>query len=197
MYHGSDNLIDLTEKLTGDVKYKPRPIKIVLYTIKHKKNWKDYISDIANYCHGKKLKIIFDDDPGFYYEGRCTLNELETDKNIGKITIDITADAYKYCINSTTEEWIWDSFNFETDIIQELVNLEVNEILELELYNLKMKVSPVMTVSNNMVVEFNNETYELDKGENEILDIEFIEGTNKIKIIGNGTVSIDYRGGSL
>lgn len=63
MYHGSDNVIDLTEALTGDVKYKTRSIKVVLYTIKKQKNWKEYISNIANYCHGRKLKIIFDDDP--------------------------------------------------------------------------------------------------------------------------------------
>lgn len=134
---------------------------------------------------------------GFYYFGRCNLNKLETDKNVGKVTIDVTADAYKYCVNSTTEAWIWDSFNFEKDIIQELSNIEVNNNLELELYNLKMKVSPLITASNNMTVEFNNESYELSEGENEILDIEFSEGINKLKIIGNGTISIDYRGGSL
>lgn len=65
MYHGSDNVIDLTETLTGDVKYKPRSIKIVLYTIKKQKKWKEYISNIANYVHGKRLKIVFDDDPRF------------------------------------------------------------------------------------------------------------------------------------
>lgn len=197
MYHGSDNVIDLTETLTGDTKYKPRPIKIVLYTIKHKKNWKEYISKIANCIHGKRLKIIFDDDPGFYYEGRCILNKLETDKNVGKITIDVTADAYKYCINSSDGNWLWDPFNFETDRIQELSNIKVDGELELELYNLKMKVIPIITVSNKMNVQFNNENYLLDEGENEILDIELLEGKNILKFVGQGIISIEYRGGSL
>ncbi len=65
MYLGSDNVIDLTEVLTGDVKYKSRSIKIVLYAIKQNKNWKEFISQIANCIHGSKLKIIFDDDPRF------------------------------------------------------------------------------------------------------------------------------------
>lgn len=134
---------------------------------------------------------------GFYYDGRCNLNKLETDKNVGKITIDITADAYKYCINSTDGNWLWDCFNFETDRIQELSNIEVNGALELELYNLKMKVIPIIIVSNKMNVEFNNENYLLDNGENEVLDIELLEGKNILKFIGQGTVSIEYRGGSL
>lgn len=134
---------------------------------------------------------------GFYYEGRCNLNKLETDKNIGKIVIDITADAYKYCINSTNGDWLWDTLNFETDIIQEFNNIEVKEKLELELYNLEMKVIPIITVSNNMSIEFNNEIYPLVKGENEILEIELAKGKNIVKFIGNGIVSIDYKGGSL
>lgn len=134
---------------------------------------------------------------GFYYEGRCILNKLETDKNVGKITIDVTTDAYKYCINSSDGNWLWDPFNFETDRIQELSNIKVNGELELELYNLKMKVIPTITVSNKMNVVFNNETYLLDKGENEILDIELLEGKNILKFVGQGIISIEYRGGSL
>lgn len=194
---GSDNVIDLTETLTGNVNYKTRKIKIVLYTIKKTKNWEEYISRISNYLHGKRLKIIFDEDPSFYYEGRCELNPLDVDANVGKIIIDVEADAYKYCINSTVEDWIWDSFNFEKGIIQELYDLQVNGNLELDLYNLKMKVSPIIIASNDMEIEFNSETYKIYKGENEMLDIEFVEGLNKIKIIGNGIISIEYRGGSL
>lgn len=134
---------------------------------------------------------------GFYYEGRCKLNKLETDKNVGKITIDVTADAYKYCINSSDGNWLWDAFNFETDRIQEFSNIEVKETLELELYNLEMRVVPIITVSNNMSVEFENEIYPLIKGENEILEIELVKGKNIVKFIGNGIISINYRGGSL
>ena len=60
-----------------------------------------------------------------------------------------------------------------------------------------MKVSPIIIASNDMEIEFNSETYKIYKGENEMLDIEFVEGLNKIKIIGNGIISIEYRGGSL
>lgn len=194
---GADNEIDLTEVLTGDVKYKPRDIKLVFYTVKKVKKWKEYISEIANFLHGQKLKIIFDDDRNYYYFGRCDVNPLETDNKIGKVTIDVKADAYKYSITSTTENWVWDTFNFETGIIQEYSNLEVDGTLEMYLYNSRMRVIPIITVSNAMTIEFEDETYNLLAGENELLDIELKEGQNYIKVTGNGIISIDYRRGCL
>lgn len=195
---GADNEIDLTEVLTGDVKYKPRKIKIVLWEKgKTSRDLKLFLTEIANYLHGQKLKITFDTDPGYYYIGRCTLNPIETDRKVGKIVIDVKAEAYKYYQTSTIEDWIWDSFNFEEGIIQEYVDLEVDETLELNLYNSRMKVIPIFTVSDDMEIEFKNKTYELSEGINEISDIELEEGENEVTIIGNGTVSIEYRRGCL
>lgn len=193
---GADNVIDLSEVLTGDVQYKRRSIKLILYAIS-KKNWKKFISEIANYLHGQDLKIIFDDDPNWYYIGRCKLNALDLNINVGKITIEVTAEAYKYHITSTTEDWIWDSFNFEEDVIEEYKDLTVDGILELNLINSRMKVIPTFTVSSEMTIEFNEEIYTLAEGENQLLDIQLSEGENKIIITGNGTISIDYRRGCL
>ena len=60
-----------------------------------------------------------------------------------------------------------------------------------------MKVIPIFTVSDDMEIEFKNKTYELSEGINEISDIELEEGENEVTIIGNGTVSIEYRRGCL
>ena len=194
---GADNEIDLTEALTGDVKYKTRDIKLVFYTVKKKKNWRSFISEIANYLHGKRLNIIFDDDPSYFYVGRCQIDPLKLDEKVGKITIDVKAEAYKYSITSTTDDWPWDTFNFENGIIEYYSELIVNGVLELNLYNSRMRVIPTITVSNDMTIEFENETYELVEGINRLLDIELKEGDNLVKITGNGTVTIDYRRGCL
>lgn len=194
---GADNEIDLTEALTGDVKYKTRDIKLVFYTVKKKKNWKSFISEIANYLHGKKLNIIFDDDPSYFYVGRCQIDPLKLDEKVGRITIDVKAEAYKYSITSTTDDWLWDTFNFENGIIEYYSELTVNGTLELNLYNSRMRVIPTITVSNDMTIEFENETFELVEGINRLLDIELKEGDNLVKITGNGTVTIDYRRGCL
>lgn len=48
-----------------------------------------------------------------------------------------------------------------------------------------------------MEVDFQGKTYKLITGDNEIPDIEIGEGEYTLTFRGNGTVSIDYRGGRL
>ena len=48
-----------------------------------------------------------------------------------------------------------------------------------------------------MSVKLNNKTYNLNVGENIMYDMPLKEGYNILIFTGNGTVSIDYRGGSL
>ena len=48
-----------------------------------------------------------------------------------------------------------------------------------------------------MSVEFEDVTYDLSDGENRILYIIIKDGDNILSFAGNGTVSIDYRGGRL
>ena len=116
---------------------------------------------------------------------------------MGKVTIDVKADAYKYDISASDEDWPWDPFNFEDGIINETKDLVVDGELKVVIYGRRMHVVPVITCSNAMQVEFNGETYNLPEGSYEVFNIEIVEGENKLKFIGNGTVSISYRGGSL
>jgi hypothetical protein len=48
-----------------------------------------------------------------------------------------------------------------------------------------------------MNVTFEGETYLLKAGEQKVYDIFFAEGENTLTFTGNGTISIDYIGGSL
>lgn len=195
---GADNELDFSESLTGDIKFETREIQLVFYTKKKNKNWRAFISEIANYLHGKKTKIIFDDDINFYYIGRrLKVNPLELDEKIGKITIDVKADAYKYDLASSDEDWEWDPFDFETGIINETKELKVIGDLEVIIIGRRQKVIPKFTCNNPLQLIFNNETYNLAKGISYSPDIEICEGENLLKFVGDGIVSISYRGGSL
>jgi hypothetical protein len=44
---------------------------------------------------------------------------------------------------------------------------------------------------------FNSVTYGLTAGTQKVLGIVLIEGENTLKFVGNGTVTIAFRGGSL
>ena len=60
-----------------------------------------------------------------------------------------------------------------------------------------MPVVPEITCSETMNVEFENQTFQLAKGTNKNYDVILKEGENIMKFTGNGTVTIDFRGGIL
>ncbi len=77
---GRDGTLDFTEALSGRPAYYDRTIKLVFVTCKNisHEEWPDFLSKIANAIHGKRLQIIFDEDPDYYYDGRCVNSKFET-----------------------------------------------------------------------------------------------------------------------
>ena len=53
-------------------------------------------SEIANIIHGRKEKIIFDDDRGFYYTGVCSVIFNRKNPMITSFSISVDADPFKY-----------------------------------------------------------------------------------------------------
>lgn len=92
---GSDAVIDLTESLTGQVHYEPRTIQFEFITTAARERWPVIYSDIMDALHGKRVRIIFDDDPNFYYTGRVSVDGLDADKRTAVITMTATVEPYK------------------------------------------------------------------------------------------------------
>lgn len=189
--------IDLSESLTGDVGFKDRSISMTFSMIDKIDAWVAKVSEIENYLHGQRMKIIFDDDQDFYYIGRITVNSFSSEKSVGTLVIDAVVEPYKYDVNSTVDEWDWDTFDFETGVINETSNIEVNGTKEVILTGRRKKTYPVIISSSAMSVSFKGKTYNLKAGTNKIYEIIVEEGENLFVFNGTGIVTIDYRGGSL
>lgn len=196
---GADGSLDLTEAMTpGDVKYKQRSITMEFDMLdKDYFDWNAKISEIANYLVGQKFKIFLDSDPAFYYIGRLKLDTEKSEKAESKITISGEVDPYKYEKHSSLEDWTWDDFNFETGIIREYKDLQIDGSYELFIPGRRKKIVPVIECSAAMQVTYNGKTYSLPKGKSKAFDIWLGEGDNYLTFTGTGTVSVDYRGGSL
>lgn len=196
---GADGSLDFTEAMTpGDVKYKQRSITMELDMLdKDYFDWNAKISEIANYLVGQKFKIFLDSDPAFYYIGRLKLETEKDEKAESKITISGEVDPYKYEKYSSLESWTWDDFNFETGIVREYKELQVNGSYELYIPGHRKKIVPIIECSAAMQVTYNGKTYSLPDGKSKVFDIWLGEGANYLTFTGNGTVSVDYRGGSL
>ena len=67
---GADGSIDYTD-FFGGPKYGDVTHKFTFTTIVPRNDLLTQYTTIKNALHGKKLRIILDDDPGFFYVGRC------------------------------------------------------------------------------------------------------------------------------
>lgn len=194
---GSSDILDYTETLAGDVNYNRRTIPIELKGIKNRKEYLNIHSKFQNLIHGKKVKMIFSQEPNFYWIGRVSVGDVNPLDFVRTISLEVTVDPYKYDLQSSADDWLWDPFSFENGIINECKDLAVSGTLDVTIYGRRKHVIPKIICDSEMTVTFNNTTYNLSSGTNEVLDIEIIEGENVLTFVGNGTVSIDYRGGSL
>lgn len=95
---GADGQLDLTELLAGRPLYDMRTGSWEF--ILQPENWafEDAISVIMGYLHGRRMRVILEDDPGWYYEGRLEVNALKCDKFYNTITINYSLGPYKYSL---------------------------------------------------------------------------------------------------
>lgn len=189
-----DGSIDLTESLTNDVKYNDRKIDMTFSVVHPMEQWSDKVSEIENFLHGKRMKVVFDDDANFYYIGRLKVNEWSSQKSIGKLVIECVADPYKYDIQ---DDWLWDPFDFENGYISESENIPVSGNTTIVIVGKRKKTYPTITASSAMTVAYNGATYNLTEGINKLYDMILDEGENTLTFSGSGSVLIEYTGGSL
>lgn len=143
------------------------------------------------------MNIRLSKDLNFYYVGKVRVGKYEVNGIIREIVINCDVEPYKYDLTSSDEDWLWDPFNFEDGIINETKDLVVNGTLEIKIYGRRKRVVPKFVCNASMQLVFNNVTYNLASGINYSPDIEICEGENKLKFVGNGKVTVEYRGGSL
>lgn len=176
---GRDGSIDLTEAL-GEVKYSDRNISFEFDMFQKSSNWWSLKKDIANYINGKKLKVILDQDPNYYYYARLQVDNFSNDKTVGHISISGTAEPYKYKKDITTVTKTVSAGNTYTYT------------------NGRKSVVPILTLSEPMTITFNGTSYSLGTGQQKILGIKFVEGTNTIGVTtGSGTLTVSYQEGDL
>ncbi|MDN5307092.1 MAG: hypothetical protein PWP16_455 [Eubacteriaceae bacterium] len=176
---GTSDVIDLTESISGDIEYKQRSIMIKLESAQGKDSYYSKFAELANYAHGKKMKITFNKDQGYYWIGRITVASAEPKTYGSTITITATVDPYKYKI-------VPDQYDFT-----------VEGTYELTLVGSRKRTCPIIMTDTAMTVTYLENTYDLIVGENTILDIFLGEGDHVLTFTGAGIVSVIYDGGSL
>ena len=113
---GGDGNIDLTE-INGRPAYNDRQGLELVFDLMDGdyKIWFMKYSEFAKEVHGKKVKMILDDEPEHYYMVRLELDGEKTNPVYGQIVLSGTAEPFKYDLQSSGEPWKWDTFNFRRD----------------------------------------------------------------------------------
>lgn len=176
---GSDGDIDLTEYF-GEPKYENRTLEFVFSSVVPINEFLEQFSEINNAIHGKQMKIIMDDDPYFYYVGRCSVSAWKWNGRVVELTVKCDCEPYKYKIYETSR----------TDVISEsgIVNYS----------NLRKRVIPKFTFDGAMSFLFENKTFSISNAGTYIFpDVEFKAGSNRITYTGSGTVTVKYLEGGL
>ena len=176
---GRDGALDLSEAF-GTVRYADRIIPLTLYA---RAPFDTQISAFATDVHGRRMNMIFDRDPTYYYDARVTLEDLERHAGYCELSLECRAKPYK------TE-------HFETTI-----TVLPTGTASVTLTNTRMPVVPVVTVSAEMTLAFTllgkDYTINLATGTHIIPSLVLKEGDTMIGITGTGRITFTYRKGAL
>lgn len=211
---GGNGALDLSESLTGYPVYENRTGSFTFRVMNDYVEWHERYTEIMEYLHGRSMNAVLADDPNYFYKGRFTVDNWASGDTWSEITISYTVEPYKWSILSSTEPWIWDSFNFENGVILEetfsLIEIDspgnwISDTFDGALFG-KAPISPAFNVSNSdgLEVRFVNtylgidETVYLVDGKNSIPDFVFYgQKSYTLMFRGVGTVSIEFRAGRL
>ena len=178
---GRDGDLDLSETLTGEVRYKNRTSSFTfLLTDGSYFDREELLDEITSAVHGKRLEITTDDKPDYYLSGRCEVKERNNNKAYGTVKIECNCDPWYYRLTETVRSF---SISSETDII--LVN------------NGRKTLTPEITVNGSITVAFNSTSVDLTTGTYKLSKLKLISGNTPLTLSGSGSISFTYREGVL
>lgn len=176
---GRSGSLDFTEALTdGQVVYNDRLLTITMYCFADEEQLPKMESACKNALHGKKMNIVMDCDPGYYYRGRLSVDWVSED-NIDIATITATCDPYKYKLTPTVKEF------------------DVSGSLSVTLPNDRMPVVPTVTTDAEMTIVYGENTLVFPAGTRRAPVLLLTEGQNTLSLTGNGHIKFEYQEGAL
>lgn len=174
---GADGQLDYTEQL-GVVRYGMREFSVTFNLIRPRSEWESARSAIANYLHGKKLQVVFDEDPDYYYVARLQVGDFSAEgTNHATITINGIAEPFKY--QSVT------------------VSEDVSESATITLTNLVQQVQPTVTADADMTITLGETDIAIETGTATYDDLILEAGDNELTVTGTGTIIFAYTMGGI
>lgn len=188
---GLNGALDYSTVLTdGEPRYKNREGSWTFH-VTGRDNYAERVAELMNALHGVEAKIVFDDTPDYYYEGRLTVNEFVSDARGRVITLDYVLDPFKRTDKNTANyDWLWDDL-FDLTIIYGKFHVDGTKWRNL-INQSQATITPTYTCSASMQVAKDGTTYQLVEGENAPSNLALAPGDNIMEFIGTGDVTVSY-----
>ena len=178
---GADGALDYTD-FFGEAKYENATHKFNFSTIVPQNEFLSQFSQVKNALHGKKLPVILDDDPDFFYLGRLSVSPFSSSKAVGTLSIESDCEPYKMKISPT------------------VISVTVNGTQVITLPNSRKRAVPEVRIEAesglNIVYQVGN-VWDLSSGTYTLPELELVEGDNIVTVTGTGTISFTWQEGGL
>lgn len=202
---GASGPLDLSESLTGYPLYGNREGSlsfIVLNDYQGDESWIQRYQMISKFIHGRRLELVLEDDPNYFYEGRFTIENWESPSDGGNSTVSIgyALDTYKYwdtelsyvvTVAGSSNTLYFSSSRSNLGIMPVIPTIEVSSVngnITLEFSNPEIFSGTLShTISHAATYRFQDVVLSDMSGDNMC----------SIKISGRGTVVIRLRNGEL
>lgn len=175
---GADGELDFTD-FFGEAKFTNAQHRFDFESIRPRNEQLSQFADVKNKIHGKKGRIVLDDDPSFFYVGRCFVSSYKGEKGIGRFSIECDCEPYKYKMEKT------------------VVSRAVNGTDIIVLTNGRKRAVPTITATANMTISFGEGIWSNREGTYTIPEIELVDGDNLVTVTGTGTITFTWQEGDL
>ena len=95
---GMDGELDLTE-WTGETRFEPRTVQIGLRDMSS-----SAYDELIQFVAGRVVKIMFSDDPNYYFSGRCEGIEKSAQNRVTDIDLTFTCEPYRLARQATVKK---------------------------------------------------------------------------------------------
>lgn len=179
---GADGDLDQTD-FYGEPKFANRTIRFEFTANTPASDFLSLFSRVSNALHGKKMRIILDDDPLYFYMGRCFIDKHTDEKGIATIDIECDCAPYRLKKDQTVSAHVLDG----TAKAISLTNGRKRAVPEVQIY----------TESGSIRIEYMGSIWDLGAGVYTLPELELVEGTNVVNVTGTGTITFAWQEGDL
>lgn len=166
---GADGSKDLSEALAGRPLYGNREIDIALVSPHQRHDWLQMISRLANFIHGKSVRVVFDADSDYYYKGRCSVEKFDSGEMLPDVSVKISADPYK--------------------IAERIKQVQVSGSTDIKFDKSKnITVTEIVSSTSGMAYTVNEKSNSLSSGVNKVK----IKLDGRLQVYGYGKMEIKY-----